>query len=428
MNDRLRVFRDEPGFMKLFLLFKEKYRSLGKMGGTVSLRSFTDSEIEAIAGFLAQSADMLRQKGKVSLSEFEKALQHTSFSDFSLLQLLEATTGEPILTKSEQERLLQEEEEAFLQRLYDAYPSGAWWWDRIRAKGVDVRWIWSLYREDAAALFDHLTACCEAFTKLPDAGKYEKLPLFAQRTTGNPHFFDSGTTAGKLLLHSLYIDQQHKGTQLARMPRTAEEIHELLGLYGIMKDDLWSFLSCRGFLAENEHGIHPVWEAAVKTNTVLNIPMKELVKLERIRPARGSTVWIVENSSVYSTIVDEVPDAPILCTHGQFRMASWVMLDFLVQSGCSLYYSGDFDPEGLVMAQRLKERYGEQVAFWQMDAKSYEAALSEEDISGRISKLEAMYAAELQEVVSLMREKKVAGYQEGLTARLCEDIKRSCRI
>ena len=97
-----------------------------------------------------------------------------------------------------------------------------------------------------------------------------------------------------------------------------------------MRDDLWSFVSCRGFLAEGEMGIHPVWKAAVETGSVLNVPMKELLKLKKCLACERKKVWIVENSSVCSTIVDEVPVAPVICTHGQFRAASWVLLDLLV--------------------------------------------------------------------------------------------------
>lgn len=98
-------------------------------------------------------------------------------------------------------------------------------------------------------------------------------------------------------------------------------------------------------------------------------------------PAKGNKVWIVENSSVCSTIVDEVPGAPVICTHGQFRVASWVLLDFLVEAGCHFYYSGDLDPEGISMAHRLKDRYQNQATFWRMGLDSYIKSLSDEDIS-----------------------------------------------
>lgn len=424
MNDKVQVFCEEPGFIKLFILFKEKYRSLGRMAGTISIQSFSKEEVESIAGFLGQSADTILEKGKISLLSFEKELAQTGFADYSLIRLLEEVLQESILTKNEESGKEVEKEKRFFQELSESYPEGNWWWDWIGSKPPDSRWIWSLYKQDSVGLMDKLIAVMKAFQDLPcKNNKYERLPLFAQRTTGNPHFFDSNQLTGKLLIYCLHLDRHLMGLRELGMPKATEELNDLLSTYGLMRDDLWSFVSCRGFLAEGEMGIHPVWKAATETNTVLNVPIKELLKLKRIWPVKGNKVWIIENSSVCSTIFDEVTKAPVICTHGQFRIASLVMLDLLVESGCHLYYSGDIDPEGISMAQRLKDRYQHRATPWRMDLDSYEKSLSEEDISNRLSKIESITSSELSEVVSALKYRKKAGYQEGLVNELVIDIK-----
>lgn len=424
MSDKVRVFKEEPGFLKLFTLFKEKYRSLGRVGGTVNIQSFTDEEVESIAGFLGQPVETILEKGKVSLLSFEKELAQTGFTEYTLVELLERVLGESIVTKSEESNAEEERERQFFQALRMKHPEGSWWWDWIQSKPADSRWIWSFYRQDPVGLFDKLSIVFTAFHDLPcQYKKYERLPLFAQRTTGNPHFFDHHQLAGKLLVYCMQVDQQVKGLREPGMPKTTEELNELLGCYGLMRDDLWSFVSCRGLVAEGETGLHPVWKAAAETGTVLNVPMKELLKIKRIWPVKGNTIWVIENSSVCSTIVDEVAYAPVICTHGQFRTASWVVLDLLVEAGCRLYYSGDLDPEGIAMAQRLKNRYQEQVFYWRMDVESYEKTISDEDISARIVKMESITSPELVEVVNALIERKKAGYQEGLVNELIQDIK-----
>jgi uncharacterized protein (TIGR02679 family) len=425
MNDKVQVFREEPGFLKLFTLFKEKYRSLGRIGGTVTIRNFSKEELESIAGFLGQSAEAIREKEKISLLTFEQELAQTVFADYSLLQLLEEVLQETIFTKSEENDLEKANDKEFFQALRTEYPEGSWWWDLIESKQPDSRWVWSLYKQDPIGFFEKVTTVMKAFQELPSGSdKFERLPLFAQRTTGNPHFFDHNNVAGKLLIHCLQVDLLLKGLRESGMPKTTEELNDLLSSYGLMRDDLWSFVTCRGFFAEGEMGIHPVWKAAVETGSVLNVPMKELLKLKSVRAVSGNKVWIVENSSVCSTIVDEVPVAPVICTHGQFRAASWVLLDMLVQSGCYLYYSGDLDPEGIMMAQRLKDRYQHRVTFWRMDCESYEKSVSDEDISSRLSKMDAITSPELVEVANVLKSKGKAGYQEGLVNELIEDIKR----
>ena len=424
MSRNIQVFRNEPGFIKLFKLFKEKYRSLGRVGGTVSIHFFTDEEISSIAGFMGLSVYNLHEKGKVALLDFEKALLHTPFSNFSLIQLMEEVLGETIFTKNEEHEFDREKINDFFNTLQTALPEGARWWDWIKSKQPDTRWIWSLYKQNSNQLMEYLRSVFQAFLELPKDNSFERLPLFAQRTTGNPHYFDQDQIAGKLLIHCMYVDQlkNNAGMLEQGMPKSSEEVNELFAQYGLMKDDLWSFVTCSGLLAEVENGIHPVWQAASATNTVLNVPIKELLKVNKIRPVNGNKVWVVENSGVCSTIIDEVPSAPIICTHGQFRSASWVVMDLLVGCGYSIYYSGDLDPEGISMAQRLKNRYPNNVTLWRMDKESYEQALSEEDVTSRLAKIEIINLPELEEVVYLIKHHKKAAYQEGLITLLIQDI------
>lgn len=90
--------------------------------------------------------------------------------------------------------------------------------------------------------------------------------------------------------------------------------------YKILRDDITNYVTGANLLAETEKGIHPMWEGAALTHSVMNIPVRELVSLKRVYPADGrKSVWIVENSGVYSSILDKVPHVPLICTHGQFK-------------------------------------------------------------------------------------------------------------
>ena len=422
MNRKTQVFKEEPGFLKLFHLFKEKYRSLGRIGGTVSLKTFGNAEIQSIAGFLGQPVDKLLQKGSIGLNDFEKELSHTGFADYNLLQLLEEVLQESILTKKEEAQQKLSQEEAFIHVLKEAMPQGKWWLEWILGRTPDTRWFWAHFQENKEELYEKVMVICKAFTALPKEGEFERLPFFSQRISGNPHYFDSNGPEEKILLHWMYVDQVLRGNTDAVMPKTASEKNDLLAEYGIMKDDLWNFVTCQGLLASSSHIVHPVWQAAVSTKTVMNVPMKELTKMEQIWPATGTKVWVVENSSVSSTIMDAVQGAPIVCTHGQLRLAGWQLLDRLVQSNCTLYYSGDIDPEGLVIADRLKQRYKENLVLWRMNREAYEESVSNEDIADRLSKLDRITTPEFNDLISLMRNIKMAGYQEAIVEYLIQDI------
>lgn len=423
MNSRFRVFKEEPGFMKLFSLFRDKYRSLGRSGGFVSLKGFEESEIESIAGFLGLSAAVLHEKGRIGLAQFENELANTGYSDVKLIELLEAIFEEPLLSKKEAAEKIRGRENDFLDSLKEVMPKADWWISWLGSRSLDTRWIWSLFHQNEQQLAETMKKVFFAFQSLPGEGQFERLPFFSQRSTGNPHYFDIANIGGRLLIHTLSVYKKIADPEFP-FPKSTEEINDLLADFGLLRDDLWNFVTVNGFVAWTQKGVHPVWEAAVQTETVLNVPMKELGKLEKIQPASGSAVWIVENSSVASTIMDAVPYAPVVCTHGQLRAAGWRLLDKLTAVNCTLFYSGDLDPEGILIADRLKKRYQNQLVLWRMDAADYEKSISEEDVTERISKLASVDPQFWKEMIPLLTEKKKAGYQEALVDLLIGDIKK----
>ena len=111
---------------------------------------------------------------------------------------------------------------------------------------------------------------------------------------------------------------------------------------------------------------------------------------------------------------------PLLCLHGQMKTASWALLDRLAASGAVFLYSGDFDPEGLIIAQKLRQRY-ERVKLWHFSADEYQKTknyLTE----GRLKRLQGICDIELQPLVKLMQAWKCAFYQESLIDILLEDV------
>lgn len=125
--------------------------------------------------------------------------------------------------------------------------------------------------------------------------------------------------------------------------------------------------------------------------------------------------------------MDVVEEAAIACTHGQFKVASWIFFEKLVESGCSIYYSGDIDPEGLLMADRLKKRYSENMVIWRMDKSDYVNAKSEESIENRIRQLKGIEDELLKGTADILIKHGVAAYQEGLIDVLIADIRKTLR-
>lgn len=130
--------------------------------------------------------------------------------------------------------------------------------------------------------------------------------------------------------------------------------------------------------------------------------------------AEREKIYLFENPAVFSVFVKKYPDCAAICGNGQPRLATLLLLDFLKENH-SFYYHGDFDPEGLLIAQRLKERYGESICLWNYRADWYERYLSDVNLSEvRMKKLEKVYLPELLEVKMQMQKRKRAAYQEAM--------------
>ena len=93
--------------------------------------------------------------------------------------------------------------------------------------------------------------------------------------------------------------------------------------------------------------------------------------------------------------------------NGQPRLSSLLLLDLLAGSGVRIYYAGDFDPEGVLIAQKLKQYYRGDFILWHMTRQDYEQAMSKETISERRMKmLEKITEPRLLPAVERMREEK----------------------
>ena len=420
MKEQLRqakqYFKSEAAYKKLFSAFRKKYESLGRIGGTVPIRDFSDTELEEIGKFFGLLGDQLRKKGTISLRAFEEQFQYTRFSSVTLKEVLDDYFGEKLISKKEQQQEKEAQRQKFFQNLKSQFPNLAFWLDYIVEQRREVRWIWQIADNDSKYFVKLAASLDKAISNLPKEA--ERLPLFSQRITSDPHAFDLQTDLGRMFIHVLSVHDTEQ-----EVPTTTEEINLLLQQYHIYRDDLLNFVTCANLLAKTEDGVHPVWEAAIQSNTVQIVPLRELIKIISVYPANGNVVWVVENSGVCATLLDYKRDVPIVCTNGQFTLATLMLLDFLVDGGNELYYAGDLDPEGLGMAGRLLERYEGAVRLWHMDVEAYQKSKPVTELSAeRLEKLNSIQNDRLVEIANEMRRIGKAGYQEALVDLMVADI------
>ncbi|RDY70532.1 TIGR02679 family protein [Halobacillus trueperi] len=416
VEEAVTYFRSEP-FHRLFLDFRKKYESLGRIGGSVSMKKYKEEEVEAIAGFLGKGTEEVERR-RLQLSDFEERLLDTKFEGLSLVNILESYFGESIVSKAEQAAKEEIRIEQLFLTIKQNHPSLSFWVDVLREKPPTTYsfYPWMQEEREFLSLIEKLDL---AYNNLPSENKWERLPLFSQRIAQDPHAFDIGKKLGRLWIHLLSVESS------VAVPKTSVGVTELLEEYGLLRDDLMNFVTCANLLAEYNGSVHPVWQEAFHMNLVRNVTLREVITLDRIYTEGGSRVFVVENSGVCSMLLDEVPSAPLVSTQGQVKLAAWKLLDFLAAEGTTLYYAGDFDPEGLRMADIMMNRYPGQVVLWRMATNDYKDSGAEVELSEtRLKKLDSIKAPELAGVVKEMRKIEKAGYQESLVETMIEDLKQ----
>lgn len=424
IHEAAAFFKSEEAYHQLFQQMRKKYESIGRIGGTIPVKLFSTEELAVISTFFGMPAEKLAAKTSISIKDFEKQLQTTKFGEIGLKELLDAYFGEEIISNKQIKLDKEAKLQHFLQVQKESHPVLGFWFDYLAKKNHDSRWILRLAQTDQSFFEHSVDRLAYALAALPL--KAERLPMFAQRITADPHAFDMNGNLGKLLLHVLAVHHANSVNDELSIPTSTEEINDLLQKYHVYRDDLLNFVTCAGFIAEKKDGsIHPLWQAAAENRAVLNMPLREITSLGRVYPQHGKHVWLVENSGVCASILDQIPCVSIISTNGQFKLAALLVMDLLVKDGCILHYAGDFDPEGLQMAQRLLDRYPDHVRLWHMDLESYRKSGPSKQLSAeRLEKLHGITDGKLRKIADEMVIVKKAGYQEALVSLMVRDLIR----
>lgn len=481
----------QKGFSRLLDLMTQKYRNLGRWAGAVKLPNLNPEEQEFLSSFFRR--DYRHQNNvTISLEDFAKALEQTKFAGIPVLTIMEGLYGGALLTRTQEGQEREKARSEYLTRLRSAYPQEYCqkWLTAIEERTEGTRSVQAAYEKDAGLLLKQMHQVLSALTELENGrrerlcqeavvayenstddrreqhGEYfERLPVFAQRITKNPHGFDPDTETGRLFIHALTVLRRHveangdmpSSFKLHDLPNSeqpeygetmkdsanlsgGEALNELFYHFGLLRDDLWNFVTCAGIVARDVKGRDlPVWSAACKEGVALNVPLREIVKVRDAYSAHDphglkKRVYVVENPAVFSALLDESDKKnqaypALICTHGQFKLAALLLMDKLVAGGVIIKYSGDFDPEGLLMAESLIKRYPGCVIPWHYNKKAYEFSEPEQQISSlRLKKLEAVQSPELSAVKGEILKSGQAGYQEGIIPLLWMDFEREVRV
>lgn len=415
-------FSSRSVYRKLFAGFRKKYESLGRFGGSVTLMDVTAEEREQLGGFL-QRDYAAKERITVSAGLMEKALASSRFAGLSWEEILEAYFGETLTVKKELIREAKEEQNRFFEEVLAHCPQGAgreWLGSVLREQSGGWQLITRLYAESPGKLMEILRNVTDAIDQLPafdseSGGTAELLAVFAAKVTGNPHSFDEGTAQEKLLMIFL---ESHFGEKDTDMLSPSEYRTKLLGRAGILRDELSNDVLVYGIRAWKRNGmLHEGIEGFLKNREPVKLSLRTIMDLSDVRGQgtdQKNPVYVMENPAVFAVFTESHPKCAAICGGGQIRLAVMMLMDALRYSSV-FYYSGDYDPEGLQIAQRLKQRYGDGLRLWNYSEKLYEKYLSPVVLTdARLKKLENIYLKELESLKDAMLRRKRAAYQEAM--------------
>ncbi len=173
-----------------------------------------------------------------------------------------------------------------------------------------------------------------------------------------------------------------------------------------------------------ETQIHEGWKGFYDHLEPLQLTLWNISTINKITSPTNK-VFVFENPSVFSEVLYQTKTTrpSLICTFGNTKLSTLVLLDKLVEEGTIIYYSEDFDPEGLLMADKLKQRYKKQLILWRYGENEYFLSQSQVILSSsRLQKLNNIKDLELQKMSNLIKEKKYAAYQELLIDLYLKDI------
>lgn len=427
-QEAITYFKTKPVMIQCLRVIKQKYASFGELTGTIPKTKLTKVDGKPLLTYLGLAEWEFDKRKSISIKAFIAAYEDSRFEEIPFHEIVEGVLGEPLISNKELKAQEDMHHQVFLDTIHAIDNHFMNYFIEERKSPY---FAWFLQNESACLASFQIVS--QALKQLPE--NYTKLPVFAHQLTGNPHAFDSDTRTGQLLQFVLLqmlkankdsVDGEvflaDEVEQEESLLSLIEQENDMYAQFYLIKDDIMNFVAVNGLRAFNHERSLPIWEAACDSRQTWNVPVRQLLDVERVAPARYKKVFLIENSGVFSILLDVFPDLPMICTNGQFRYAVWLLLERL-ETTAEIYYSGDFDPEGLLIADRLMTRYPNQVKLLKMDVEAYQKSAPIKPISEqRLKQLKKLKNKELKPLGEAILQQEVAGYQEGILEYLIKDI------
>ena len=407
-----------PGAGRVMEALRRRYIALGHPGGKIHLASVTPDEVVFLRGLCKRDFPE-GEDAALSVKGLIDAFGGTRFAGVELLPLLEVYFGEKILSNKERDGCAKVRREDFFQQLIEGCGHhslvGEWLhWALANPTTGDYQWLEGLYQNEPEALEVLVAQLGELVVWIEGTEECLARPVLAAQITKDPHGLDDQTPLYKALLY--YLRHRYDWAPL----ETAGARRQLLSLANIDTDSASNNLPSYGLRAWDHEGEVMGWLDFCRRRETLVLTGGNLAQVRQIAPAGGQAVFCFENLAVFHTFTRQLPGQACLCTGGQLNRTALRLLEILQESQVPVYYHGDYDPEGLIIADKLCRQ------FVNVQLIAYEPFLYERAKSGqaipekRLKQLDKLTVPELIAIARLLRQTRQAGYQEYIIEALLE--------
>ena len=413
MNEEFCQYLSDNEFSEFMQLWKKQYEKYGICKGSIDL-VLDDSNRECISGLMGKDyygVDCVH----ITFRQLQKAILNTKYENCDFNEVLKMYFNQDVFTNEYR----QEQEQLRVQNIFKHF---------FKQEGKSQQWIYNTYtnrdsayirivqasKENEQKCINTVCVVMKALNHLPMwENKKENISIFASYHTKNPHAFDKNTFAYYLMMHGIVYFLK------VDFPKTNLEQNEILYRAGLYQDGISNYCSIARLQALNENNQpHLGWAGFYDSYEALNVNMDNLLHIHFITCC--DRAYIVENPSVFQALLKKIKKEKIkkiglVCTNGQLNYSAYLLLDILVNSNIEIYYSGDMDPEGLLIADKIKQRYPS-IKLWCYDVSQYEISKSKEQATDqRMHMLDALKDETLIRIGKCISENKNrVGYQENM--------------
>ena len=413
MNEEFCQYLSDNEFSEFMQLWKKQYEKYGTCKGSIDL-ILNDSNRECMSGLMGKDYYGV-DCAHITFQQLQKAISNTKYENCDFNEVLKMYFNHDILTNKNR----QEQEQMRIQNIFKHL---------LEQEGKSQQWIHHIYtdhdsvyvrivqasKENEQKCINTVDVVMKALNQLPMwQDKKENISIFASLHTKNPHAFDKNTFPYYLLMHGIVYFLK------VDFPKTNLEQNEILYRAGLYQDGISNYCSIARLQALNEnYQPHLGWTGFYDSYEALNVNMDNLLHIRSI--VYCDRVYVVENPAVFQALLkmikkEKIEKIGLVCTNGQLNYSAYLLLDILVSSNVETYYSGDMDPEGLLIADKIKQRYPS-IKLWCYDVRHYEISKSKEQAADqRMHMLDALKDETLIRIGKCINENKNrVGYQENM--------------